>query len=375
MKIIVALDSFKDCLTSEQACAAVAEEIEAHYPGARVLQRPMADGGEGTARTMIRVLDGEWIPKTVTGPLPAIPAEAGFAWFAKTRTALVEMAAASGLELLKPDQRNPLLTTTFGTGELIAAALEFQPETILLAVGGSATVDGGVGAASALGWTFLDTEGCPLPPGGGNLHRLNHIRRPDSLALPPVQVLCDVTNPLCGTNGAARIFAPQKGASPEMVEHLEAGLGHLGKLISRQIGIEVLNLPGAGAAGGLAAGAVAFMDASLVSGIDAVLQLYHLEQELQDADWIITGEGCFDSQSLQGKVVSGILRSVAGSGCQVAVLAGQVKLTPETYQEAGVRTALAIKPEEMPLAEALIQGGPLLRQSTRKLIDSYFSSR
>jgi glycerate kinase len=184
MKIIVALDSFKDCLTAEKACAIVVEELQNQLSEAEILQRPMADGGEGTARTMIKALGGEWIPRTVTGPLPGMQVKAGFAWFEESRTALIEMAAASGLELLKPEERNPMKTTTFGTGELIQAALAREPKEILLAVGGSATVDGGVGAATALGWAFLDSAGAPLEPGGGALNQLETIRKPDSLSPP-----------------------------------------------------------------------------------------------------------------------------------------------------------------------------------------------
>ncbi len=373
MKIVVALDSFKDCLTADRACSIVAEELRSQLPSAMILERPMADGGEGTARTMIEALGGQWIPQTVTGPLPDMQVEAGFAWFEETRTALVEMAATSGLELLQPDQRNPLKTTTYGTGELIRAALAYEPEEILLAVGGSATVDGGVGAASALGWTFLDHNDHPLEPGGGNLNRLEVIQKPESWKLPSVRVFCDVTNPLCGDLGAARVFGPQKGATPGMVEQLEAGLSRLGNLVSTQCDQDILDLPGAGAAGGLAAGAVAFMGATLTSGIDAILKLYRLEDELRDTDWIITGEGCFDSQSLHGKVVSGILNAAAGSGSRIAVLAGQVRLQPEVYQKAGVTTALSCKREEMEVAEAITQGEALLRQRTGELIHQWIT--
>jgi glycerate kinase len=368
MKIIVALDSFKHSMTAAQACAAVSDELHLRMPSATVLQRPMADGGEGTARTMIDALGGEWIEQTVTGPLPEMQVTAGFAWFEETRTALVEMASASGLERLTPAQRNPLQTTTYGTGQLIKAALGYQPEKILLAVGGSATVDGGVGAAAALGWQFLDAQGNPLSPGGGSLTELAAIRPPAALHLPPVQVFCDVTNPLCGPLGAARVYGPQKGATPERVEQLEAGLSRLGRMVSEQLGIDLLNLPGAGAAGGLAAGAVAFMGATLTSGIEAIIKLYKLHEELIDAAWIITGEGAFDEQSLYGKVVSGIVKAAAGTGAKVAVLAGQVKIPPEVYRPAGVSAALACKPDGMSVEEAIRRGRILLQECTNTFI-------
>lgn len=367
MKIIVALDSFKDCLTAERACSVVAGELRRVIPSADILERPMADGGEGTARTIMRALGGQWIPQTVTGPLPDMQVEAGFAWFEETRTVLIEMATASGLELLKPQNRNPMKTSTMGTGELIQAALAYEPEEILLAVGGSATVDGGVGAATALGWTFLNAEGQPLHPGGGHLTELEVIQKPESLELPPIRVLCDVTNPLCGPSGAAQVFGPQKGATPEMVEQLEAGLLRLGQLVSEQYDADILEMPGAGADGGLSAGAVAFMGATLTSGIEAVLHLYRLKDDLQDTDWIITGEGCFDSQSLQGKVISGILNAATGTDAKVAVLAGQVKLAPDDIKRAGITTALACKPDELTLDEALARAEALLRKRTTEL--------
>ncbi len=368
MKIVVALDSFKNSMTAEQACTLAAWEIRRQLPQARVLERPMADGGEGTARAMMNALGGEWIERTVMGPLPEMEVNAGFAWFEESRTALVEMAAASGLELLEPQQRNPLKTTTYGTGQLIAASLDYQPQKILLAVGGSATVDGGVGAAKALGWKFTGQNGKPIPLGGGGLSELAAIDATEQLSLPPVQVLCDVNNPLCGKLGAAHIYGPQKGATPEMVDRLENGLNRLGRMVGQQFSKDILALPGAGAAGGLSAGAVAFMDATLVSGIDTVIAQYKLHEELADADWIITGEGCFDHQSLHGKVVSGIVKAADNTPAKVAVLAGQVKVPPKEYQKMGVATATACKQENMNLEEAIQNAEPLLQKSTRELI-------
>ena len=368
MKIILALDSFKDSLTAERACALAAEEIARQLPQAVVLQRPMADGGEGTARTMLKVLGGAWIARTVMGPLPGMEVDAGFAWFEDSRTVLVEMASASGLERLRPSQRNPMKTTTYGTGQLIAASLDYRPETILLAVGGSATVDGGFGAAAALGWEFLDQQGKPIPLGGGGLNDLAEIVRPERLNLPLVRVLCDVDNPLCGEYGAARIYGPQKGASPEMVEQLEAGLSRLGQLVGEQLGKDILTLPGAGAAGGLSAGAVAFMDAELVSGIDTVIAQYKLCEELADADWIITGEGCFDHQSLRGKVISGIVKAAPNTPAKVAVLAGQVNVSKQEYEQMGVAIAAACKKDDMDLDYAIKHAETLLRQSVREMI-------
>jgi len=330
MKVVIASDSFKGTLTAEKACEIIADAIRECVPDICLVKKPMADGGEGTAGAMIRACNGRWIERKVTGPLPEMKVDAGFAWF-EDKTALIEMASASGLELLSPEQMNPLRTTTYGTGELIVAAMEYGAHKILLAVGGSATVDGGLGAASALGWRFLDKKGESIPLGGAGLEKLVTVIEPEDLKLVPVEVLCDCDNPLCGELGAARVYAPQKGATVEMVERLENALAHLADVVKAQLQRDICHVPGAGAAGGLAAGAMAFMNATLVSGIETVIARSGLCAELESADWIITGEGCFDFQSLSGKVVSGILKAAAQTKTRVAVLAGRVKVTPEVY--------------------------------------------
>ncbi|MEJ2704116.1 MAG: glycerate kinase, partial [Sedimentisphaerales bacterium] len=314
MKIVIATDSFKGTLRAEEVCRIIAEVIRGALRDAEILQKPMADGGEGTAKAMLAATGGQWIPRTVMGPLEQMRVPAGFARLPDGAT-VVEMASASGLERLSPEQMDPIRATTYGTGELIQAAIEYGASKILLAVGGSATVDGGVGAATALGWRFLDERGAPVPLGGGGLERIARIVPPASLLRPvdggepaAVEVLCDVDNPLCGEKGAARVYGPQKGATPEMVERLEAGLAHLARLVREQLGRDIANVPGAGAAGGLAAGAIAFMNATLVSGIETMMAHSDLRRELESADWVITGEGCFDRQSLSGKVVAGVLR-------------------------------------------------------------------
>jgi len=367
MKIVIAMDSFKAAIPAGQACKIVAEVIAEFIPGAHLSIKPMADGGEGTAKAMIAAKQGKWVTKKVTGPLPDIKVKAGFAWFDSDRTALVEMASASGLELLSPSERNPLKTTTYGTGELIKAAAMRKPQKILLAVGGSATVDGGVGAATALGWQFLDKNHKQIPPGGGELPHIRKILPPQNLYLPPVEVLCDVQNPLCGRTGAARVFGPQKGAAPRDVELLESGLTHLAELVGRQLDKD-LNVPGAGAAGGLAAGAIAFMNATLLSGVKTIINFTNLEAELDDADWIITGEGCFDRQSLYGKVVSGIAEIAANSNIPAAVIAGQIHLPKSRYQRMGIRTAIACKPQDVSLDEALKNSRTLLRLAAEKFV-------
>ena len=228
MRIVVAMDSFKGSLTAAEACEAVASGLDRALPDAEVVLRPMADGGEGTAAGVMTAAGGEWEPHRVTGPLPGTEVDAGFVWLpARGPGALVEMADASGLTLLDAAERDPLRTTTFGTGELIRAAADRGPRVLWLAVGGSATVDGGVGAATALGWRFLDRSGADIGLGGEALCHIHNIVPPVDVGLPPVVVLCDVTNPLLGPSGAARIFGPQKGAGPDAVERLEEGLSNL----------------------------------------------------------------------------------------------------------------------------------------------------
>ncbi len=365
------MDSFKGSLKAVEACRIVADSLSAVLPYDQIVTKPMADGGEGTAEAMMKAPGGTWIPQTVMGPLPDMQVEAGFAWFDHDRSALVEMASASGLELLTEQQMNPLLTTTFGTGQLIKAASEHGAERIMLAVGGSATVDGGVGAATALGWRFLDGGGCDIPFGGGSLESIMTICEPADLNLPPVQVLCDVDNPLCGPNGAAAIYAPQKGATPEMVEQLEAGLANLAEIVRRNLGHDIENVPGAGAAGGLSAGAIAFMNAELVSGVETIIACYNLRAELESADWVITGEGSFDEQSLSGKVVSGIIDAAAESSTQVAVIAGRVNISQDQWQQAGIKIAMPAAPPEMPLADALSDSRNLLRLATERFARQY----
>ena len=379
MKIVIAMDSFKGSLKAYEACKIVSNAVADILSDVMIVIKPMADGGEGTARAMIEAANGTWISQIAMGPLRQMRIEAGFVWF-EDGTALVEMAAASGLELLKPEKYNPLRTTTYGTGQLIKAAVEHGANKILLAVGGSATVDGGVGAAMALGWKFIDNEGNPVPLGGGGLEKIARIIRPEpSMMLNhdgkpvAVEVLSDVDNPLCGEQGAAEVYGPQKGATPQMVRILERGLTHLAKLVREQLGKDIENIPGAGAAGGLAAGAVAFMDAKIVSGIETVMARSNLLAELESADWVITGEGSFDRQSLSGKVVSGILKMAQQTKTRAAVLAGQVNIPQSEYQQLGITAAVPTKPDDMPLAEALGQSRALLAAAAEHFAAEYLA--
>jgi glycerate 2-kinase len=368
MKIVIAMDSFKGNLSAIEVCDIIASAIQKRLPFAQLVLKPIADGGEGTADAMLKSIPGKWIPKKVTGPLFDMKVDAGIAWFEQSRTALVEMATAAGLQLLKKEQCNPMKTTTYGVGELIKAAIENNPQKILLAIGGSVTVDGGTGAASALGWQFLDKDSKPVAGCGGGLHKIEKIIPPKKGINIHVEVLCDVQNPLCGEHGAARIYGPQKGATPEMVEELEAGLCHLGTLIKEQLNCDVLDVPGAGAAGGLGAASLAFMNGKLVSGIDTILKHSNMEAELATADWIITGEGCFDRQSLYGKVVSGISKIAKKSSVKVAVIAGMVRIDSSEYKKAGIAAVYSCTPDGMSTEEAIRKSKSLIKEASERFV-------
>lgn len=359
MKIVLAFDSFKGSLSARESCEVAAQVLRRELAGCEILMRPMADGGEGTAETVMAATGGAWCPCRVMGPLPEQVVEGGYVWIEATRTALVEMAVASGITQLPRERLNPLETTTFGTGQLIAAALARRPERLLLAVGGSATVDGGVGAAMACGWKFLDREGRAIPLGGKGLSRIETIVPPvRELPWPPVEVLCDVTNPLCGPCGAAAVYGPQKGATPAMVAELDEGLARLARMISVAGAGSVAEVAGAGAAGGLAGGALAFWRARLVPGIQAVMAVCGMEAALEGAQWVVTGEGRLDHQSFQGKVVSGVVEVARAKGCKVAVIAGQVTLDEAEWRRGGIDEALALVPPG-PVAPAVFAEAPV----------------
>ncbi len=373
MKIIVAADSFKGSLSAKEVCGVIAETISKNRPDVRVMARPMADGGEGTADAMIAACGGRWITESVMGPLEDMEVEAGFAWFADSRIVLVEMARASGIALLGGLGLDPMKTTTCGTGQLIKSAIARQPKEILLAIGGSATIDAGVGAAMALGWQFHDGRGESVGLGGGEIERIRDIIAPPEKITCKVKVLSDVDNPLYGPNGAAEIFGPQKGATPEMVKILDRSIRQFSDLIRSKLGIDVSSLPGAGAAGGLGAGAVAFMNADIVSGIDVIMEVVNIEEDLRDADWIITGEGRLDNQSFQGKVISGITRLAKKTNTNVAVIAGDIQLAPSSYGGYGIADAIALKQKNMTTEYAMRNCRPLLKRACETFISRHIS--
>ncbi|MGD9873977.1 MAG: glycerate kinase [Kiritimatiellia bacterium] len=360
MRVLVAMDSFKGTLSAKDACRCVKRGLLKARPDLEVVTRPMADGGEGTLDVLLETSGGNRIAMDAHGPIFGRKVRAAFGWIPKTKLALVEMAQASGLLLVSGAERDPMKTTTFGTGELLRAALELHPDKILLAVGGSATVDGGVGAAMALGWRFLDPAGRPVGYGGGELRKIASIVPPRERFPVKCSVLCDVDNPLCGAHGAARVYGPQKGASPDAVVELERGLQHLAQLVNEKLGLDIAAIPGGGAAGGLAGGAAAFMNAELVPGSQAVIEAIGLEDEIRKADYVITGEGRFDGQSARGKVVAGMASVAQKHGVPVIVLAGDVVPYAAEKGEMFFERAISARLPGMPLDEALARAAELL---------------
>ena len=313
MKIILAPDSFKGNLTSLQVAAALEKGVKRVLPKANCIKVPMADGGEGTVQSLVDATGGKFIRKRVTGPA-GNPVTARYGLLADGETAVIEMAEASGLPLVSGREMNPLKTTTYGTGELILDAAKHGAKTIIIGIGGSATNDGGVGMAQALGVRFNNNRGIEITVhgAGGMLSKIASI---DMKGLDPlvrkikIIVASDVNNPLCGKTGASNVFGPQKGATPAMVKTLDANLKHLGKLIKTDLKKDVVNLKGAGAAGGLGAGLVAFTNARMKSGIDIVLEATNISQHIKGADLVITGEGRVDFQTAFGKTPSGVAKA------------------------------------------------------------------
>ncbi len=364
-KIVIVPDSFKGTLSAADVCDTVAKAARTVFPAVDTVSVPVADGGEGTVDCFLALPGSRRCTVTVTGPRFA-PMQAAYALLADG-TAVVEMAAAAGLPLLgdRPDAVN---TTTFGVGELIARALDGGARRVLLGLGGSCTNDAGAGAAAALGVRFLRADGSAFVPVGGTLGEVARIdvsSLDERLRQVPVTLMCDVTNPLYGERGCAYVFGPQKGADPATVRALDAGLRHMGALYDA-ICPGVSARPGAGAAGGLGAGMMALLAADAVSGIDAVLDTVRAEDLFADADLIVTGEGKFDSQSLGGKVISGVARR-AGA-VPVVVLAGGVALDAQTAAEAGVTASFACCPLPMPFEELI----PHARENLRLTAENAF---
>lgn len=354
MKIVIAPDSFKDSLRSGEVCKAVEEGIRSVLPDAEIISVPMADGGEGTVDAVIAAKGGTYKTIDVTGPLGET-VKASYAVLSNGKTAIMEMASASGLELVPPDRRNPLLTTTYGTGELIASILSEGIYDIIIGIGGSATVDGGCGMAQALGYDFLDKDGNKIPFGGGGLAKLTDISVENVCGLlkkAKIRVAGDVYNPLLGTNGAARVFAPQKGASPEAVEELEKGLANLAAVWRLKGLADSISEPGDGAAGGLGAGLRVFCNAKLCSGSELMIEITGLAKKLEGVDLIITGEGQSDSQTFSGKLCSAVAALGREKRIPVLLLSGSIK-GDIRKGDSGITAAFSISHGPEPLESAI----------------------
>ncbi|NOH78564.1 glycerate kinase [Vibrio sp. RE86] len=344
MKVVIAPDSYKESLTAMEVAMAIENGFKEIMPDAEYVKLPMADGGEGTVQSLVDATGGEIVSVAVTGPLGQT-VEGFYGLLGDGSTAVIEMAAASGLHLVEPDQRNPLLTTTFGTGELVKAALDKGVGHIIIGIGGSSTNDGGVGMAQALGAKLLDSQGNELSFGGGALADLDSIDLSGldkRLADIQLEVACDVDNPLCGPKGASHVFGPQKGATPEMVEQLDANLAHYANIIRQTNGKEVIDQAGAGAAGGLGAALLGLFDASLRPGINIVMDAVNLAEVVKDADLVITGEGRIDSQTIHGKTPIGVARTAKQYNLPVIGIAGSTAQDCRVVHDHGLDAVFSV---------------------------------
>ena len=340
-KCIVISDSFKGTLSSLEICSIARESIPKFFPQCQVVTVPVADGGEGTVECFVQAIGATSVVVPVTGPYGE-PISAMYAH--KEQLAIIEMAAAAGLPMVG-EKKNPETTTTYGVGQLIAHAVENGCRDILLGLGGSATNDGGCGCAAALGVRFYDKNGKEFVPTGKTLADIDHIDASQAKAKldgVTITVMCDVENPLCGPNGAAHVFGPQKGADEAMVERLDRGLGHLAQVVERDLGVSVAQIPGAGAAGGMGAGCMAFLGAELKSGIECVLDTVGFDGLLEGTDLVITGEGRIDSQSVQGKVISGIARRTKPREVPLLALVGGIGEDAGAGYDLGVTAMFSI---------------------------------
>jgi glycerate kinase len=353
-KVVIAIDSFKGSLSSQEVANAFEQGFRTHFPECEIRKVCIADGGEGTVEALVDTLGGEYIEAEVCDPLHR-PIKARYGIIDNGKTAVMEMSAASGLPLLTIEERNPLLTSTYGTGEMISDALQRGCRRILMGIGGSATNDAGTGMLRALGYRFLDKEGQELS-GGGEI--LAHIASIDGSHVSDIVkecefvVACDVKNPLYGESGAAHIFAPQKGADAEMVEQLDKGLRNFARVVEEYNGEKIADMEGAGAAGGLGGGFKALLGARLERGIDMVLAAMNFDAIIEGSDIVVTGEGRIDYQTVMGKAPSGVLKAATKQGIPTIAIGGGIAWCEE-LRKSGFSTIVAVTPEGMPLEVAM----------------------
>ncbi len=369
MKIVLAPDSFKESMTATEAVAAMRAGVASVFPDAECVGVPMADGGEGTVDAVVDALHGRHVEVEVLDPLGRT-ITARYGYVPLRQLAVIEMAAASGLELIPPDQRDVLRASTFGVGQLIRSALDRGAEDMLIGLGGSATNDGGTGMLTALGAAFLDADGNPLEPGGA---ALRHLHRIDLSGLDPrvrntrIRVASDVTAPLLGPTGATAVFGPQKGATPADVEILEEALTQLATVTTATLGKANPQRRGAGAAGGLGFAVVEFLGAESKPGVDEVAATVGLENALRGADWVFTGEGSVDAQTVMGKTPFGVAQAAVRAGARVVIFAGRVAPDASVLLEHGVERLVPITAEGTPIEQALREGAESLRRATTEV--------
>lgn len=369
MQIVVAPDSFKECLTAQQVGEAISKGILHVFPQAAVHQIPVADGGEGTVNALIAATNGQIIPIPSVDALNK-PISSFFGVLGDGTTAIIEMAAASGIELLTPQERNPLLTSTYGTGLLIKAALDAGYSKIVVAIGGSATNDGGAGMAQALGFELLDTNGKQILPGGGSLSQLHSIvtsRIHPMLQKAEITVACDVRNPLLGPSGATYVYGPQKGATVQMMEILEKGMQHYAAVVQNKLNVDVSAVPGAGAAGGLGAAMIAFCGAQMVPGFELVSQLTHLEEHISQASLVFTAEGKIDAQTAMGKTISGVARLAKKYGIPAIALGAVISDDLSELYQQGITSIFSIADRPMSLEESKNRAANLLEATSEQI--------
>ena len=368
MRILIAPQSLKGSLTAAEAGSSIAQGVQAVYAKAEIEIVPIADGGEGTVQALVDATNGKIIQQTVTGPLGK-PVPAFFGLMGDGSTAAIEMASCAGLPLVPPDQRDPRITTTYGVGELILAALDHGSRHFIIGIGGSATNDGGAGMAQALGAALLSRQGTQIAHGGAALATLAHI---STSTMDPrlqectLEVACDVTNPLCGPTGASAVYGPQKGATPEMVEELDSALAHYAQIIEQDLGMSVREIPGAGAAGGLGAGLIAFLHATLRPGAQIVFEAVDLEERIRQADLVITAEGQIDAQTAYGKSVGSVAEIAKRYGLPVLALAGSLGDNYRVVYELGVDAVATLPSGPMTLAFAMENAAWLLSDAAER---------
>ncbi len=362
MKIVIAPQGFKGNLTALHVARAIEEGIKRVVPDTQTTIKPMADGGEGTVQALVDATGGKMIATEVTGPLGK-PVTAQWGILSDKVTAVIEMAAASGLPLVPPEKRDPLVTTTRGTGELVVAALDNGCRKLITGIGGSATNDGGAGMAQALGARLLDAKGKELPSGGTALAQLERIdisQMDSRLTDFKVTLASDVNNPLCGPNGASAIYGPQKGATETQVRQLDAALSHYADIIQRDLGIDLRDAPGAGAAGGLGLGLMVFLKARPIPGIDVIIKATDLMADLEGADLVFTAEGRIDCQSAMGKVPTGVALKAKEFGLPVIAIAGEVTDDCRIIYEQGIDAVVSIAPGPITLNQSMTEAEKLI---------------